>query len=81
MKIIAIVDNRGLTFVGDADTSDPRELTEIRDARCIIWWGTDEHLAQIVDGPRPDTKLGASKTIRVTPWSVVAVYECGDGWE
>ncbi len=37
----------------------------IEGARCLIRWGTTEHLGQLKDGPRPETKLGERCTVEV----------------
>ena len=77
---ICIVDNRGLTFVGQTDlTRDSDGLISIYGARCIIQWGTTGHLAEAAKGPTKSTKLGDARTVRVN--DVVVVYECGDGWD
>ena len=44
---IAIVDNRGLTFVGYMDIHKNDYWVTIRDARCVIYWGTTKHLAEL----------------------------------
>lgn len=77
---IVIADNRGLTFVGRITLDGNDEFVTIHDARCIIVWGTTQHLAQIADGPTNNTRLGAARTVRVPRKNIVAVYECGAGW-
>ncbi len=71
---ITVVDNRGLMFVGWIDlTSDERFLT-IRNARCVIYWGTDEHVAQLTSGPRDETKLGAMADVVIDKEKIVFSY-------
>lgn len=78
---IVIADNRGLTFVGCCSLSGNSEWITIRDARCVILWGTDKHLAQLAtDGPRPNTKLGETRDVVIRRANVVAVYDCGEAW-
>lgn len=77
---IVIADNRGLTFVGRCSLSGDNEWVMIKDARCIIVWGTDKHLAQLVDGPRPNTQFGDKRDVLVRRSNIVAVYDCGEAW-
>ncbi len=79
---ITVVDNRGLMFVGWIDlTSEERFLT-IRNARCVIYWGTDEHVAQLVAGPREDTRLGAMADVVVDREKIVFSYRADEGgWD
>lgn len=73
--VIAIVDNRGLTFIGYADFSSDNEQITIRDARCLVTWGTNEHLAQLIDGPLSNTKLGKKADVTVFRQQLVLFYE------
>ena len=78
---IAIVDNRGLTFVGRMSLNGNSEWITIHDARCVIYWGTTKHLAQLAaDGPTDKTRLGQTRDVIVSARSIVAVYDCGEGW-
>lgn len=78
---IVIADNRGLTFVGRCSLSGDDEWIRIRDARCVIVWGTDKHLAQLAaSGPRPNTKFGTTDDVLVRRNNIVAVYDCGEAW-
>ena len=79
MRLI-IADNRGLTFVGRCSLDGDSEWISIRDARCVIVWGTDQHLAQLAESPRSNTRLGAMRDVRVRRSNIVAVYDCGEGW-
>lgn len=79
-KMILIVDNRGLTFVGDVDLSGDSDDVLIRNARCIIWWGTKLHLAELIDGPLEETRLGAAADVIVSRRNIICRYTCGDGW-
>lgn len=79
-KMILVVDNRGLTFVGDVDLSGDSDDVLIRNARCIIRWGTSEHLAELVSGPLEGTRLGATADVTVSRRNIVLRYKCGEGW-
>lgn len=80
---IIIADNRGLTFIGHCSlpSEDDGEWVLIRGARCIIKWGTQEHLAELCEGPLEETVLGAKRDVRVRRANIVAIYECDqEGW-
>lgn len=78
---IVIVDNRGLTFVGKCSLDGDGEWIKIRNARCIIYWGTTHHLAELVGGPTSKTRLGKSQSVTVRRANIVAVYDCiSGGW-
>ena len=80
---IVIVDNRGLTFVGHyAAARTDTGLHIIRDARCVIRWGTDQHLSQLAaEGPKLDTVISTvPRDVRVS--EVVLVYDCDrEAWD
>ena len=80
-KMIVICDNRGLTFVGDVDLSGDSDMITIRNAQCIIRWGTTEHLAELVHGPKDETSLGTKEDVIVFRRNLVAAYRCGSGWK
>ena len=75
---IVIVDNRGLTFVGYVTPSG--DGFTIRDARCVIRWGTSEHLAELAaNGPFPNTTLGHKRDVWVQ--QIVLRYSCSESWD
>ena len=76
---ILIVDNRGLTFVGLVDLASPGEWVTIRNARCIVRWGTSRHLAELVNGPLPNTLLGSRHDATVRRNNIVLVYDVEQG--
>jgi len=80
---LCIVDNRGLTFVGRCVIPEETncQRIEISQARCVIRWGTTQHLAELAScGPRPNTKLGYPLTVNVA--EVIAYYDCDEEmWE
>ena len=79
---IVIVDNRGLTFVGQVDLSGNEEQIVIRDARCVIRWGTQSHLAQLAEvGPMSNTVMGSTRDVTVFRRNLVAAYECSSAWK
>ena len=77
--MIVVVDNRGLTFVGWCDLSGDNEQIRVRKARCIIYWGTTGHLAELVQGPTEKTKLGTLGDVIVFRRNLVAAYEVAEG--
>ena len=53
---VVVVDSSGLTYVGLFDVENPGK---IRNARCVIRWGTTGHLSELANkGPLENTKLG-----------------------
>ena len=79
---LIVVDNRGLTFVGRCDLSGNNEEIVIRNARCVIYWGTDAHLAQLTGGPRSDTRLGHMGDVTVWRKHLVVAYDLDEaGWK
>jgi hypothetical protein len=79
---IVIVDNRGLTFIGRCDLDGDNEIITIKDARCIIYWGTSEHISELVDGPTSNTKLGRTHDVSVFRKNLVLSYEVDEkAWE
>lgn len=76
---IVVVDNRGLTFVGSCNPYVEDEWIAIREARCIIRWGTTGHLAELCAGPLSQTKLGNREDVTVRRANIVAVYDCAEG--
>jgi hypothetical protein len=78
MRIIC-VDNRGLLFVGRCDLSGDGEWIVIHGARCIIRWGTTEHVAELCAGPTGKTRLGAARDVAVRRENIAFVYDA-EGW-
>lgn len=53
---------RGFVYVGHVSRDD--DLVTIRNARCLIRWGTTKHLAELANnGPLPEARLGDRCTI------------------
>jgi len=77
---ITIVDRSGLTFVGRVNIYEDAEILTIKDARCVIRWGTGKHLAQLVNGPTGDTRLGCMADVQVLKRNLVASYLVEGGW-
>lgn len=75
---ITCVDNRGLTFIGRCSLCGDSEQIVIRDARCVIYWGTTLHIAELVNGPTPKTKLGAPRDVIVFRKNLVFAYEADE---
>lgn len=79
---IVIVDNRELTFVGYVNINQSLEtIATIRQARCVIRWGTTKHLAELVDGPLPNTILGACEDVDFPLRNLVVSYLCNENKE
>jgi len=53
---------------------DDDYIITIKNARCIIIWGTKEHLAELVDGPTNRTKLGRTHDFSVMATQVIGFY-------
>ena len=75
---IVVVDNRGMTFVGRCDLGGDEEQIIIHGARCIIRWGTDQHLSQLADGPLPNTVLGAARDVVVFRHNLILAYDVAE---
>jgi len=78
--MIVCVDNRGLTFIGKCNLDAEGEWITIRDARCIIYWGTSNHIAELTTGPNSETRLGAKEDVIVRRHNIVFAYEAGEAW-
>lgn len=77
---IVIVDNRGLTFVGKVSLTGEDQWLSIREARCVIYWGTTQHIAELANAPTSKVRLGLARDVLVRRNNVIAVYDCGEGW-
>ena len=78
---IVVVDNRGLTFVGMVNINQkPGTIVTIRKARCIIRWGTQFHLAELVNGPLENTILGATADADFLIDNLVVSYKVSGDW-
>ncbi len=77
-KIVVL--NRGFVYVGRVDEEGDPVVT-IHGARCIIQWGTDKHLGQLVEGPLSKTQLGAPCTVQCRVNQIVHMIEVNqDAW-
>ena len=77
---IVCVDNHGLMFVGFVDFAGDSEFVLIKKARCIIRWGTKEHVAQLIAGPTDTTMLGESADVLVARKNVQYRYQVSGEW-
>lgn len=79
---IIMNDDRGLCLVGNVDLSGDGWLCEIKNARCIIRWGTKEHLAELAEkGPMANTVLGFQKTQKIPRNRITLVIDCNaENW-
>ena len=83
-EIKIVVLERGFVYVGRCSEvmDDGGDKITIRDARSIIRWGTTEHLGELVDGPKENTKLGASCTVMARVQQVIHMIEVNqDAWK
>lgn len=80
---IIMNDDRGLCLVGNVDLSGDNWLVKIKNARCIIRWGTSEHLAELADkGPMENTRLGYKYTHTMPRDRISLIIDCKKGaWD
>lgn len=71
IKIVVL--DRGFIYVGRVEEDDA-SIT-IRGARCLIRWGTEKHLGQLVDGPCEATSLGDGCTVQCRVERVIHTIE------
>lgn len=77
-KQLVVIDG-GYMFIGRL-TRKGDDCT-IREAKCLIQWGTTKHLAELRHGPLEGTKLGDPCTIRVSCEKIRFVMEViQDAW-
>ena len=75
---LVCVDNRGLLFVGYCNPKTKDDFFVIHEARCVISWGTKNHVAELCNGPTESTKLGAINDVTVKKDNVVYYYEVNE---
>lgn len=74
---IIMNDDRGLCLVGNVDLSGDEWLVEVKNARCIIRWGTTGHLAELAKkGPLENTRFGESFTQKIPRSRIALVIDC-----
>ncbi len=79
-SIEIVVIDHGFVYVGRCEYQ--AHSVTIHGARCLIRWGTTEHLGQLRNGPRDETKLGASCTVEVKQARINHVIEVDqDAWK
>jgi hypothetical protein len=75
---ICVLDN-GFVYVGRTETCD--DIVKIHGARCIVRWGTKDHLGGLVYGPTENTKLGGVCDVSCIAARVSHYVEVSqDGW-
>jgi hypothetical protein len=80
IKIVVI--ERGFVYIGRVEEDVDNEEYTIHSARSLIRWGSSQHLGELVNGPLPNTKLGAACTVRVRFQQVIHVIEVNnDAWK
>ncbi len=74
---IIMNDDRGLCLVGNVDLSGDNWLVEIKNARCIIRWGTTGHIAELAKkGPLEGTLFGEALTQKMPRSRIALVIDC-----
>lgn len=79
---IIMNDDRGLCLVGNVNLDNENWLVEIKNARCIIRWGTKSHLAELADkGILAGTSFGHAYTHKMPRSKIALVLECNmENW-
>lgn len=76
---IIMNDDRGLCLVGNVDLSGDDWLVKIKNARCIIRWGTSGHLAELAEkGPLSNTLFGHTKTQTIPRAKIGLIIDCNE---
>lgn len=76
---IVMTDDRGLCLVGHVNLDTDEEFVPIKKARCIIRWGTTQHLAELAHkGPMEKTTLGYRHTQHVARSKISLVINCNE---
>ena len=74
---IIMNNDRGLCLVGNVDLSGDDFFVTIKNARCIIRWGTTGHLAELAAaGPLENTNLGFEYDHKIPRSTIALVLEC-----
>ena len=78
IKIVVL--ERGFVYVGSY--SEEADTVTITNARCIVRWGTTMHLAELTNGPLPNTRLGNRCTVKARIGQVIYTLEVNqDVWD
>ena len=79
---IIMNDDRGLCLVGNVNLSGDRRIVKIKNARCIIRWGTNGHLAELADkGPLQNTRFGHKYTHSIPFDRIGLILDCNmESW-
>jgi hypothetical protein len=78
--MIIMSDDRGLCIVGNVDLSGDDWLVKIKNGRCVIRWGTEEHLAELAaKGPMDNTRLGYTHPHIIPRRHIGLVLPCNAG--
>jgi hypothetical protein len=79
LRIIMNMD-RGLCIVGNVNLDTDGPLLKIKNARCIIKWGTSKHLAELADqGPLENTVFGHEYPHTIPHSSIALILDCNMG--
>ena len=69
-----VVLDRGFIYIGRVKTD--KDWCYMADASNIRAWGTSKGLAELVDGPLPNTKLDKAGNVRANIRSVIHLIAC-----
>ena len=80
---IIMTDDRGLCLVGNVDLSGDHEFVEVKNARCVIRWGTTGHIAELAKkGPMENTRFGTVCTQFVARAKIMLFINCNaEAWQ
>jgi hypothetical protein len=71
IKIVVL--ERGFVYVGEVTELD--DGIRVENARNIIRWGTSRHIAELVNGPLEDTRLGDVCSFKAYTHSVIHMLD------
>ncbi len=78
IKIVVL--ERGFVYVGYVEETDTKII--ITNARCLIRWGTKNHLGELAEGPSENTKLGDPCIVMARLEQVIHTIEVNqDEWK
>lgn len=69
-----VVMDRGFVYVGNVTIDG--DFAVITDAKNIRYWGTKNGLGELVNGPKPETKLDPIGTVKAPMRAVIHFVPC-----
>ena len=73
-----VVADRGFVYVGTVKTDG--DFATITNARNIRKWGTTQGLGELIDGPKPETKLDMVGEVVLPMRAVISFIKCSRNW-